>query len=350
MTKQPILWFLAVLLLSFTACEEETFDPVLRLGDAASLTAPSAGTAFTIAEGSQDATLATFTWTAADFGVATGVNYSVEADLAGNNFAEPERLVPSVNATEATITNGTVNNFLIERGIAGGVAQDIEVRVVAAVGRSEDGNVLTSAPVTLNVTPFEAEVVYPQLWIPGNYQGWDPGSAPGVFSVQDNGQYEGYVYFTEDNTEFKMTDAANWDNGIFGTDGGSAEALASPGDNIVLPGPIGYYRVNADINGLTYSVTATNWGLIGDATPGGWDADTDMVYDAATGLLTLTVDLGQGEIKFRANDDWAINLGDTGADTTLEYNGDNIPVAEAGNYTVTLDLTGAIYKIGLEKN
>ncbi|MEO0731984.1 MAG: SusE domain-containing protein [Bacteroidota bacterium] len=350
MTKQPILWFLALCLLAFTACEEETFDPVLRLGDAASMTAPGAGSAFIIAEGTDAATLTTFSWTAADFGVATGVNYSLEADLAGNNFAEPESLAPSLNTTEVAVTNGTVNNFLIGRGIAGGEAQDIEVRVKAVVGREADGNVLTSDPITLNVTPFEAEVVYPQLWVPGNYQGWDPGSAPGVFSVEDNGAYEGFVYFGEDNTEFKMTDAPNWDNGIYGTDGGSDAALASPGDNIVLPGLAGLYQVQADVNDLTYSLVATNWGLIGDATPGGWDADTDMVYDAATGLLTLTVELTAGAIKFRANDDWGINLGDTGADGKLEYNGDDIAVAEAGNYTVTLDLTGAIYKIDVKKN
>jgi len=349
MTKQPILWFLMVFLLSFTACDEETFDPVLQTGNAPALTAPASST-FVIAAGQDDATLTTFDWSDAEFGVPTQIFYVLEAALAGSNFAEPTRLQAGLMATETSITNGAINNFLIASGIAGGVAQDVEFRVKGYVGLEVDGNALYSNPVTLNITPFEAEEVFEQLWIPGNYQGWAPADAPGVYSVLNNGSYEGFVYFTEDNTEFKMTDAPNWDNGIFGADAATAGSLATPGDNLVLPGVIGMYRVQADINDLTYSVEATNWGLIGDATPGGWDADTDMVYEAATGLLTLTVDLNQGEIKFRANDDWGINLGDTGGDAKLEYNGDNIAVGEAGNYTVTLDLTGAIYKVDVKKN
>lgn len=342
---------MAMLLLAFSACDDETFDPVLQLGAPAAIASPTNGASFVIAEGTEDNEMAAFSWSAADFGVSTQVNYTLEADLAGNNFGDPQVLVPSQSTTSASVTNGTANNLLIGLGIAGGVAQDIEVRVRALVGRAADGNELISAPITLNVTPFEAEVVYPQLWVPGNYQGWDPGSAPGIYSVEDNGQYEGYVYFTEDSSPFKLTDAPNWDNGIFGVDGGNEGTLASPGDDITLPGMVGLYRLNADINGLTYSATATNWGLIGSATPTGWDSDTDMVYDEGTGMLSLTLDLIGGEkIKFRANDDWPINLGDNDADGKLDYGGADIDIAESGNYTVTLDLTGAIYKFELKKN
>jgi hypothetical protein len=34
----------------------------------------------------------------------------------------------------------------------------------------------------------------------------------------------------------------------------------------------------------------------------------------------------------------------------MEYGGENIPVAESGNYTVTLDLTNAVYTYTLTKN
>ncbi|HEY1114592.1 MAG TPA: hypothetical protein VGE66_13565, partial [Chitinophagaceae bacterium] len=57
------------------------------------------------------------------------------------------------------------------------------------------------------------------------------------------------------------------------------------------------------------------------------------------GAWTVTLNLTAGEIKFRANDGWDINLGDKGNDKTLEPGGDNIPIAAAGNYTVTLNLT-----------
>src|SRR5690606_23603243 len=82
------------------------------------------------------------------------------------------------------------------------------------------------------------------------------------------------------------------------------------------------------------------WGLIGSATPGGWDTDTDMVFDPATGLWSVTLDLiGGMEIKFRANDAWDWNNGDDESDGSLEVGAANILIADGGNYTVILDLT-----------
>jgi hypothetical protein len=63
-----------------------------------------------------------------------------------------------------------------------------------------------------------------------------------------------------------------------------------------------------------------------------------MTFDPTTGLWTAVLDLKAGEIKFRANDGWNINLGDNGADGSLEQDGANIPVPENGSYTITLKL------------
>ena len=56
----------------------------------------------------------------------------------------------------------------------------------------------------------------------------------------------------------------------------------------------------------------TSVGIIGPSTPGGWDADTDMVQDTANAdLWSLTITLLDGEAKFRADDDWTVNWGET---------------------------------------
>ena len=52
----------------------------------------------------------------------------------------------------------------------------------------------------------------------------------------------------------------------------------------------------------------------------------------------MNVPILDGEIKFRVNNDWGINYGDTGLDGTLELEGDNIP-SVAGNYDIKLDFT-----------
>jgi len=82
----------------------------------------------------------------------------------------------------------------------------------------------------------------------------------------------------------------------------------------------------------------TDWGIIGDATPGGWDSDQMMTYDPSSKLWTITLDLTAGSFKFRANNAWDINLGDTGADGILDYGGDNIPISQSGTYMISLKL------------
>ena len=72
----------------------------------------------------------------------------------------------------------------------------------------------------------------------------------------------------------------------------------------------------------------------------GWDADANMTYDQTTKKWSIVISLiGGQEIKFRANDDWGLNYGDTGADGSLNEGGDNIAVATSGSYLVELDLS-----------
>ena len=107
---------------------------------------------------------------------------------------------------------------------------------------------------------------------------------------------------------------------------------------------------------MKYSLTKTSWGLIGNATPTGWDSDTDMIYDAESKTWSVTLDLTKQEapdngIKFRANDDWALNIGDTDADGTMEFGGENMGISEDGNYTIVLDLSNPrIYTYSITKN
>ncbi len=87
-----------------------------------------------------------------------------------------------------------------------------------------------------------------------------------------------------------------------------------------------------------------NWGIIGDATPLSWDNSTDMVYNAATGTYSISLGLKTGAFKFRLDNSWATNYGDTGNNLSLEVGGDNIPVT-AGNYTIVANFTTKTYTI-----
>ncbi len=85
-------------------------------------------------------------------------------------------------------------------------------------------------------------------------------------------------------------------------------------------------------------------GIIGDATPGGWEEDTPMDRDANdSSEWSLRIILFDGEAKFRANNDWAINWGSgdfpSGVGT---QDGANIPIT-AGEYVVTFNSITGVY-------
>lgn len=193
---------------------------------------------------------------------------------------------------------------------------------------------------------------YPVIYVPGGYQtgsgysagDWSPGDAPKLASVSSDDKYEGYIYFAAD-AEFKFTAGPSWDLN-WGDDGANG-TLEQNGSNIKATA--GYYKINVDLNTMTYSLVKTSWGLIGDATPGGWDNDTNMEYDPQTKMWKLIVELGNGKFKFRANDGWDINLGDNGADGILDYGGSDIVAPGVGKYEIKLKLGTPDYTFTIEK-
>ena len=99
----------------------------------------------------------------------------------------------------------------------------------------------------------------------------------------------------------------------------------------------GFYCLKVDVaSGSVTATQTTTWGIIGPAQAGGWDNDTDMTWNADKGCWYIAnVALTAGEMKFRANDGWDINVG--GEFGNLVEGGANIAV-EAGTYDIELYL------------
>ena len=105
-------------------------------------------------------------------------------------------------------------------------------------------------------------------------------------------------------------------------------------------------QFSVDINDLNSSLgTQSDWGLVGNATPNGWDGPDLEMYQTGSNQFAVYADLTAGEMKFRYNEDWGQNYGDNGADGTLDGGGSNIPIASAGTYYITMDLNDATYSI-----
>jgi starch-binding outer membrane protein SusE/F len=180
------------------------------------------------------------------------------------------------------------------------------------------------------------------LWLPGEYQGWNPAAAPTIKSINAN-SFEGYVYISSP-TGYKFTSAPDWNHINYG-DSGTPGVLTTDGlANSLGVSSAGVYKFNVNVNTLTYTADLiSTMGMIGTATPGSWDTSSPLTYDQANDVWTATINLVPGALKFRANNAWTINYGpaDSGAlEGTLIFDDPGaINITEAGSYTVTVDFS-----------
>lgn len=220
--------------------------------------------------------------------------------------------------------------------------------------------------MTINMLDYTytIEEVAATYYIVGAMQGWsntDKSCAfyPSSTTVQS--------YTTQWNGDLKFwpsSDLGNWD-GAYGAEKGVGAVVsgkivsnASNGaDNIVPPTTGEYYTFTIDMGTMTYTwtkcadqnpATYSTIGVIG--TFNNWDAENDVNMTAVTGAphnwyVRLTID-ADGELKFRANDDWAVswgeanNIGDCNYGKGDTNNAPNITVP-AGTYDVYFnDITG----------
>jgi hypothetical protein len=89
----------------------------------------------------------------------------------------------------------------------------------------------------------------------------------------------------------------------------------------------------------------SQWGLVGSATVNSWDGPDMSMYESGADQYAIYANLVAGEMKFRFNNDWGVNLGDNDTDGSLEPGGANIPVPSDGLYYITLNTANNTYTI-----
>ena len=186
--------------------------------------------------------------------------------------------------------------------------------------------------VTLDMNNLSYSVGKPILYMAGDANGWATND---YLAGEDGVHFTGFMFLNQNG--FKFCTQPEWK----GTNYGANFDTAPDAANITMTEEAGYYKVDVDLGSKSYVLTPiTTIGIIGSASPKGWDSDVDMTYvpyNAETKELGYweikDVTFTSGEIKFRANDDWAINWG--GDTNALTQGGDNISV-EAGTYDIKL--------------
>lgn len=250
----------------------------------------------------------------------------------GGDIIIERGLVWSTSANPTTASNKiTASSSLIDwvtslSGLALNTTYHVRAYATnsAGTGYGEDVSFTTLADIT-------------KFWLVGDYNGWgnNDNASYIISTTTSNGQAEGYVYLTSGG--IKLTTDHSWDDAhTFGDDGSGN--LTNPGNNISVS-TSGYYRIRANLSDMTYSLLKTDWGIIGDATPNGWNDETALTYTSSSDTWRGVFPLTAASIKFRANHSWDYNYGSDAADGTLGAGEANIAISVAGDYSVELDLS-----------
>ena len=184
--------------------------------------------------------------------------------------------------------------------------------------------------VTLDMNNLTYTVQKPILYMAGDANGWKHSD---VLNSEDGVHYTGYMYLNQNG--FKFCTQKNWN----GTNYGGA-FFGESEDNIMMTQEAGFYQVDVDLSAKTYTLTPFTIGIIGNATPTGWDSDTNMTYNPEEHCWELkNVTLSDGEMKFRHKNDWSLSWGGE-LDNLTTQNGPNIAVA-VGTYDIKLEVNWA---------
>lgn len=194
-----------------------------------------------------------------------------------------------------------------------------------------------SFEIDMRALTYKIAMAIPQLYTPGNSNGWNQGNSQ-ILTTTDYITYTGFAHL---NGQFKFSSQADWNGINYGSTGVEGELTNDGGAGNLEAPKDALYWCQVNLVNMTYTLTEiTSAGCIGGFN--GWGSQENLAPSADFLIWTGSVKMGAGdEWKFRFNDDWGINLG--GALDNLVSGGPNILQAEAGTYTVTLNLSAVPY-------
>jgi hypothetical protein len=272
-----------------------------------------------------------FVGTAVDPGFAASVTYYLEASAAGTDFADPVTVWSGNQPTSMKITVSDLNGILLKKFPADAVSSlDFRLRAVLVVDAGTGAPGTGSTPFSYASALKNASVTLyglPRLDLV------DSGVTQKIESALGDGKYTGFV-------KLDLTQPFTINDPDAGTNYGGAGGVLAVNGAAIVPAASGWHKLIVDVNAMTFDLSGFRIGLVGSATPNGWDApDQKMEYNPVAGTWSITLNLIDGHIKFRMNDIWDWNLG--GTESALTHGGSDIPVT-AGNYTITLTITNDV--------
>lgn len=328
-------FLLALVLLSCVSCQKSVDQPAPQFVQTEISGFRISESKMILLEGNANNKAVSFAWAP----LRAGDTYTIEADVSEDNFSDPIEIA-NTSSTNASFTVAQFNTLMC-RLLCAENSGKIDFRV-----KTSHGFVDIYSPVTaINVTTYRNYINYDDsktLKVPGNYQGWNVATAPKIVSAKTAGEYEGFMDFENPSPQVLLVKGNQWDlkntftyigNNMFGF-GGSI---------IDVQGGAGVYLFRASTNTNRWSSTKINsWNLAGSAVQG--NSKTVMAdNDDASLSWSITTDLVAGSFRINANNGNTISFGhkDTDQPGVPSYDGADLQVKRAGNYTITLKLGNA---------
>ena len=320
----------------------QSCDDVERVyyNDAAETVLSLSDNNLTLSEDNGANEILTLTWSDPDYGFDAAALYSVQMDVQGGDFSNPQ-IISVGSSLEKTFTVEELNAKLLSLSMTPAEEGVAIFRIKATLSEYQE---IFSNTVNLNVTPYSSLLdLSTNLGVVGSATpgGWGNENIPDLkfYTPATTDVYVAYV--TLRNGEIKFRNNNDWSEN-WGDDGNDG-TLDSYGANI--PVSAGTYKIEVNFSSMTYTMEAYSWGLVGSATPNQWNGpDLMLHYNSFQDDWRAVVTLGEGEVKFRFNNDWGLNYGDDGADGSMEANGANISVS-SGHYLVSMNLNTQTYSM-----
>lgn len=319
----------------FVACEDVD---IVQIDPTANTIVSLSTDSVILVEDNATADAVTVSWSLPNFGFDAAPSYTIMIDMSGGDFSAAQ-LVSVGSNYSYNFSVAELNNKLLSLGLSPNEESVVDIKVKTTLSSFQE---MISDAVSLTVTPYSSILdLSTNLGVVGSATpgGWGNENIPDLpfYSTATADEYVAYVTLGDGEIKFRKDNLWTENFGDNGADG----TLEANGDNITVSA--GTYKITVNMANLTYTMEPYSWGIVGSATPNGWGApDVMLHYNPFADDWRAVVSLADGEAKFRFNEDWGVNYGDTGADGSLETGGDNIAVS-AGHYLVIFNLNTQQY-------
>ncbi|MEP6926074.1 MAG: SusE domain-containing protein [Ginsengibacter sp.] len=322
------LFFAAILITAFTACNKVADLPHYKNGTTPVLTSSTTTIASTPADSNNVAL--TLTWTSPAYATdSNNMKYVVQIDSAGGNFSKAVSHIV-LGSLSTTFTAKELNSILLNYGYAFGVPYNINVRVISSYANNNEQ--LISNTLTISITPYAippkiAPPLSGHLYLVGDASqgGWNnPVPVPTQeFSKIDSVTYGGVFDLIGGKQYLALPVNGDWSH-KFAVADNSIPGLSEGGDfgydlSSNFPGPAtsGLYKIIFNFQSGKFAVTPytgalpLNLFIVGDATPGGWNNPVPAPSQQFTRLnssefeITLPLTGGKQYLLLPVNGDWS---------------------------------------------